>query len=324
MNSKRALVTGVCGQDGFYLVERLLGAGYTVVGTTHRSQAPSLDPRVLQIQCDISDSDTVLELLDGHRPNEIYNLAAMSSGAGMYDDPVHIAEVNGLAVTKLLEAARKIDPSMRICQASSSEMFGDAQTTPQCELTALAPRSPYGAAKVYAHNMLRIYRERHGVFACSAILFNHESPLRRLEFVTRKVTHAAASIKLGLASVLDVGDFEARRDWGFAGDYMEALWLMLQQATARDYVVATGRTHTVRDLCQVAFGHLGLDYRLHVREDQRHARRPELVPLVGNADRARRELGWSPRTSFTELVTSMVDSDLRSLASSSSTLSKTN
>lgn len=313
MSARTAVVTGISGQDGSYLAEHLLAEGYTVVGIGRERRAAASGVRLVQLTCDITDTRALEAVLREHRPAEVYNLAALSSGAGMFDDAVRIGEINGLAVARLLEAIRSVDSDIRFCQASSSELFGGAHSAPQSERTELRPRSPYGAAKLYAHTMLRIYRERYGLFACSAILFNHESPLRRLEFVTRKVTHAAASIKLGRAFELKVGSLEARRDWGFAGDYMRAMWLMLQHPFAQDYVVATGELHSVRDLCDIAFSHVGLDYREFVRESPEHTRGHEPVALVGDAAKVRDELRWSPRVDFRQLVTLMVDADLNTL-----------
>lgn len=313
MNERTAIVTGIAGQDGSYLAEHLLAQGYTVVGIGRQSRTAAPGERLVQLACDITDPRALEAVLREHRPVEVYNLAARSSGAGMFDDAVQVGEINGLAVAKLLEAIRSVDPAIRFCQASSSELFGDARSTPQSERTEFRPRSPYGAAKLYAHTMLRIYRERYGLFACSAILFNHESPRRRLEFVTRKVTHAAAAIKLGRATELQIGSLEARRDWGFAGDYMRAMWLMLQHPFAQDYVVATGESHSVRELCDIAFSHVGLDYREFVRENPEHARGPETVSLIGDPAKVRDELHWSPRVDFRQLVTAMVDADLNAL-----------
>ncbi|NKI95070.1 GDP-mannose 4,6-dehydratase [Rhizobacter sp. SG703] len=313
MNPRTAIVTGVSGQDGSYLAELLLDQGYTVVGLGRGTAGGPRHERLLWRSCEVTDTPTLEELLREHRPAEVYNLAAMSSGAGMFDEAIRLGEVNGLAVARLLEAIRNVEPRIRLCQASSSELFGNVQTSPQSEDTPPRPRSPYGAAKLYADTMVRIYRERYGMFACSAILFNHESPRRRLEFVTRKVTHAAASIKLQLESELTLGSLEARRDWGFAGDYVRAMWLMLQHPHAQDYVVASGQTHSVRELCAIAFGHVGLDYRDFVRENGDSARAPEAVALVGDASRARCSLNWSPRVSFRQMVTDMVDSDLKTI-----------
>jgi len=316
IQARTAIVTGIDGQDGSYLAEHLLAHGYAVVGIGRRPCAAPAIPRMQRFQADLNDPATLEALLREHRPVELYNLAARSSGAGMFDDAVQIGEINGLAVAKLLETIRSVDPNIRFCQASSSELFGDAHSAPQSERTEFRPRSPYGAAKLYAHTMLRIYRERYGLFACSAILFNHESPRRRLEFVTRKVTHAAAAIKLGRAAELQVGNLEARRDWGFAGDYMRAMWLMLQHPFAQDYVIATGKSHSVRELCDIAFGHVGLDYREFVRESPVHARVPETITLIGDPAKARDELHWSPRVDFRQLVTAMVDADLNTLQQS--------
>jgi GDPmannose 4,6-dehydratase len=313
MSASTAIVTGIRGQDGSYLAELLLAEGYRVVGTSRHLDGLPRHERLLPVACDTTDGTALTALLQEHRPAEVYNLAAMSSGAGMFDDPVGIGRVNGLAVTTLLEAIRRVDPTIRFCQASSSEMFGDARHTPQSEDTPFLPRTPYGAAKLYAHDMLRIYRERYGLFACSAILFNHESPRRRLEFVTRKVTHAAAAIKLGLASELHLGNLDARRDWGFAGDYMRAMWMMLQHHRATDWVVATGQLHSVRELCEIAFGHLGLDWRRHVRESPEHSRAVERAQLLGDPRRAHEELGWTPRVAFDRMVIAMVDSDMETL-----------
>ena len=253
------------------------------------------------------------DVLAQYRPCEIYNFAAYSSGAGMYDGPVQQSEINGLAVARMLEAIRKVDGNIRFCQASSREIFGDAKESPQAENTPANPRSPYGAAKLYADHMVRIYRNYHNLFACSAILFNHESPRRGLTFVTRKVTHTAAKIKLGLATELAMGNLDAERDWGFAGDTVRAMWLMLQQPYPDDYVVATGETHSVRQLCEYAFRHLDLDYLDFVKEDSSAFRISERVRLVGNAGKAREKLGWAPEVAFKELVCMMVDSDLQML-----------
>jgi GDPmannose 4,6-dehydratase len=310
---RTAVITGVAGQDGSYLAELLLAKDYTVVGTTRRPQEMPSRERFVSIACDITDGSALTDLLTAHRPAEVYNLAAMSSGAGMFDDPVGIGEVNGLAVATMLEAIRRVDPTIRFCQASSSEMFGDTRSTPQSEETSFHPRTPYGAAKLYAHSMLRIYRERYGLFACSAILFNHESPRRRLDFVTRKITHTAARIKLGLASDLQLGSLDARRDWGYAGDYMRAMWMMLQHHRAGDWVVATGKLHSVREVCEIAFGHLGLDWRHFVSENLEQSRATERSQLLGDPRRANDELHWAPQVTFEQLVLAMVDSDMQTL-----------
>jgi len=315
---KTVLITGIAGQDGSYLAELLLAKGYCVVGFVMDVQRDSgflpssLTNRIELVEWDmLKQKIEIADFLLRYRPSEIYNYAAYSSGAGMFDDPVSIGVVNGFAVAQILEAIRESDTNIRFCQASSSEMFGDAAESPQSEETPFQPRSPYGAAKLYTHSMIRIYRQRYGLFACSAILFNHESPRRGLDFVTRKITHGAARIKLGQTNELRLGNLEGRRDWGFAGDYVRAMWLMLQQPRAEDYVVATGETHSVRELCEIAFGHLGLDYRDYVREDAVAYRPTESVQLVGNCDKARKELGWVPEVSFREMVCMMVDADLR-------------
>ena len=312
----KALITGIAGQDGYYLAELLLGKGYQVVGAVRSEQIEASPlPDTLAGRVDLSvlemlDQQTMVDCLAKHRPSELYNLAASTSGSGMYDNPVEVGEVNGLAVARMLEAIRAVDAQIRFCQASSREIFGEATESPQTELTLACPRSPYGAAKLYADAMVRIYRERYGVFACSAILFNHESPRRRLDFVTRKITHGAVRIKLGLSSVLYLGSLEARRDWGYAGDYVQAMWLMLQQSHPEDYVIASGETHSVREFCECAFSYLGLDYRQHVREDAASIRPDEQTLLVGLPEKARRRLGWAPMTSFREMVRIMVDADM--------------
>lgn len=315
---KTALVTGVSGQDGSYTTELLLQQGYRVVGTVRsiararEGAQTALMQRIELVEWDLMDQRRLLSLLAHYRPAEIYNLAAYASGVGMYDDPVGIGEINGLAVARILEAIREVDSGIRFCQASSAEMFGEATESPQSEQTRFQPRSPYGSAKLYAHSMIHIYRQRYGVFACSAILFNHESPRRGLGFVTRKITHTAAQIKLGLASDLALGNLEARRDWGFAGDVTHAMWMMLQAPSPDDFVVATGKTHSVREFCDAAFGYLDLDYRDHVREDPAFYRPLEPMQLVGDP-RKLRQLGWAPQIDFPRLVGMMVDEDMRLL-----------
>lgn len=315
-----ALITGIAGQDGAYLAEQLLGKGYRVFGGVRDVAAAeaSLPLRLREavelVAWDMGDLAAVKDIIASKRPSEIYNFAANSSGAGMFDDPIGIAEINGVAVARILEAMRAIDLKIRFCQASSREVFGEALESPQAESTPPNPRSPYGAAKLYADGMIRIYRRRYGMHACSAILFNHESPRRKLDFVTRKITHEAARIKLGLSQELHLGNLDTLRDWGFAGDYVHAMWLMLQRDAADDYVVATGVAHSVREFCDVAFGHLGLDYRDHVREDAAAYRPSEPAPLVGSPAKARRELGWEPKVDFRELVHMMVDADMRDLS----------
>ncbi len=319
---KTALITGVSGQDGSYLADYLLKRGYRVVGgTRHAETALATLPRELVgmielVPWKMGDLSGMKEVLTHLRPSEIYNFAAHSTGSGMFDDPLDMSDVNGIAVTRILEAIRAVDPKIRFCQASSREIFGEALQSPQTEATPSNPRSPYGAAKLYADCMIRIYRLRHGLRACSAILFNHESPRRSRQFVTRKITHEAARIKLGLAHELHLGNLDTQRDWGFAGDYVRAMWLMLQQDKADDYVIATGEAHSVREFCDVAFGRLGLDYRDHVREDAASYRPSEPTLLVGSPVKARRDLGWKPEVSFRELVHMMVDADMRDLRAS--------
>jgi len=319
-NMKTTLITGIAGQDGSYLAEQLLVKGYRVIGAVRDPKAAKerlpegLKNSVELLTWDMLDQRRMTEVLEEYRPTEIYNFAAYSSGAGMFDDPVGIGEINGLAVARILEAIRAADTNIHFCQASSREIFGEAVESPQTEATMTNPRSPYGAAKLYADAMVRIYRQRYDLFACSAILFNHESPRRSLEFVTRKITHEAVKIKLGLANDLYLGNLDAQRDWGFAGDYVRAMWLMLQQERADDYVVATGKAHSVRELCELAFGRLGLDYRDYVCEDASSFRPVEPALLVGSSAKANSELGWTPEVGFKELVHMMVDADLKHLS----------
>lgn len=308
------------GQDGTYLAELLLAKGYQVMGAVRdvdraRLASPlNLQDTVRLVRWDMQDEGLMRRILAECKPDEFYNLAAYTSGAGMYDDPVGMGDVNGLAVTRMLEAIRAVNPAIRFCQASSREIFGEARVSPQTEATSPLPRSPYGAAKWYADTMVRIAREHFGLFACSAILFNHESPRRGLAFVTRKISREAARIKLGMSRELRLGNLDAQRDWGFAGDYVRAMWLMLQQNQAEDFVVATGKSHSVREFCQVAFGHLGLDFRDHVIEAATDYRPAEQTLLVGDAGKARRVLDWQPKVGFVELVRLMVDADLRQLS----------
>lgn len=315
-----ALITGVTGQDGFYLAQLLIANGYRIIGATRNVQkaasdlGPGLADKIELVRWDMLDQPKMAEVLAYYHPQEIYNFAAYTSGSGMFDDPVGIGEINGLAVARMLEAIREVDSNIRFCQASSREIFGAALESPQSEVTPVNPRSPYGAAKLYADSMIGICRQHYGLFACSAILFNHESPRRGLEFVTRKIAREAAKIKLGLEKEIRLGNLDTRRDWGFAGDYVRAMWLMLQQPRAEDFVVATGETHAVRDFCECAFSHLGLDYRNYVREDSASYRPSEPALLVGNIRKARDLLGWEPQLGFRDLVTMMVDADLRTLA----------
>jgi len=317
--TKKALITGVTGQDGSYLAEFLLEKGYEVVGMIRRGSMPNFQriqhilDRITLVNGDLLDQVSLIEILREHRPQEVYNLAAQSFVPTSWAQPVLTAEFTAVGVTRVLDAIRMVDPTIRFYQASSSEMFGKVQEVPQNEKTPFYPRSPYGVAKVYGHWITVNYRESYGMFAVSGILFNHESPRRGLEFVTRKVTHNAARIKLGLADKLPMGNLDAKRDWGFAGDYVRAMWLMLQQDHPEDYVVATGVQHSVRDLLECAFGYLGLDYRDYVVIDPRFLRPADVFELVGDASKARRQLGWKPEVTFEELIQMMVEHDLREL-----------
>ena len=316
---KTALITGITGQDGSYLAELLLEKGYRVVGMVRRSSTENFEriahlrERVDLRQADLLDQLSLIDVLRAVEPDEIYNLAAQSFVPTSWQQPVLTAEFDAVGVTRLLEAVRLVAPGARFYQASSSEMFGQVRETPQRETTPFYPRSPYGVAKAYGHFITVNYRESYGLYACSGILFNHESPRRGREFVTRKVSDGAARVKLGLAQELRLGNLGARRDWGFAGDYVEAMWRMLQQPKADDYVVATGESHTVRELVEIAFGAVGLDWREWVHEDPALLRPAEVERLVGDASKARRVLGWAPRVSFRELVETMVRADLERL-----------
>ena len=316
---RRALVTGITGQDGSYLAEFLLAKGYEVHGVTRRTSShrneriAHLEGRVHLLSADLLDQSSLASALAEVRPHEVYNLAAQSFVPTSWSQPVLTAEFTAVGVTRLLEAIRSVDPAIRFYQASSSEMFGKAREVPQTEATAFHPRSPYGVAKAYGHWITVNYRESYGLYACSGILFNHESPRRGLEFVTRKVSDGAARVALGLATELRLGNLEAKRDWGFAGDYVEAMWRMLQQPEADDYVVATGETHSVQELVEIAFERVGLDWRQHVVVDSRFVRPAEVDLLLGDASKARARLGWKPRISFRELVEMMVDADLARL-----------
>jgi GDPmannose 4,6-dehydratase len=319
--SKRALITGITGQDGSYLAELLLEQGYEVTGVVRRLSASNhwriahLRDRIALRAGDLLDQLSLIRILADVRPHEFYNLAAMSFVPASWDQPLLTGEFNSMGVTRVLEAIRQVDPSVRLYQASSSEMYGKVREVPQTELTPFYPRSPYGVSKVFGHYITVNYRESYGLFACSGILFNHESPRRGLEFVTRKVADGAARIKLGLARELHLGNLDAHRDWGFAGDYVRAMWLMLQQDRPDDYVVATGESHSVRQLVETAFGHVGLDWREHVRLDPALLRPAEVDHLIGDASKARAELGWRPSVSFEGLVRLMVDADLERLRS---------
>ena len=316
-----ALITGITGQDGSYLAEFLLSKGYHVVGMVRRTsiinleRLESIQDRVTLVQGDLLDEASMIGLLREFAPQEVYNLAAMSFVPTSWQQPVLTGEATGMGVTRLLDAIRITDPKIRFYQASSSEMFGKVQAVPQSEKTPFYPRSPYGVAKLYAHWITVNYRESYGLHATSGILFNHGSPRRGLEFVERKVSHGVAAIKLGLADKLYLGNLDSQRDLGFAGDYVQAMWQMLQQDKPDDYVIATGETHAIRAICEVAFNHAGLDYRDYVVQDQRFFRPAEVDLLVGDASKAGRVLGWEPRMTFTELINTMVDSDLARLKS---------
>jgi GDPmannose 4,6-dehydratase len=322
--AKRALITGITGQDGSYLAELLLEQGYEVVGMMRRSSAPNLwriqhivDRLVLK-PADLLDQLSLLRLVDEVRPAEIYNLAAMSFVPASWDQPMLTGEFNAQGVTRLLDAVRQVDPGIRIYQASSSEMFGKVREVPQTEQTPFYPRSPYGVSKVFAHYITVNYRESYNLFAVSGMLFNHESPRRGLEFVTRKVSDGVARIKLGMADTLPIGNLDAQRDWGFAGDYVRAMWLMLQQDRPDDYVIATGVSHSVRNLVEIAFSHAGLDWQKHVKIDPALLRPAEVDHLLGDPAKARAELGWTPSVNFKQLVEMMVDADIALLTSTSS------
>jgi len=318
--SKRALITGITGQDGSYLAELLFEKGYEVTGMVRRSSAANLwriDHLLDRIQlrpADLLDQLSLIKVLDEVRPHELYNLAAMSFVPASWDQPMLTGEFNAQGVTRVLEAVRQVDPAIRIYQASSSEMFGKVREIPQTELTPFYPRSPYGVSKVFAHYITVNYRESYDLFAVSGILFNHESPRRGIEFVTRKVTDGVARIKLGLADSVALGNLDAQRDWGFAGDYVRAMWLMLQQDRPDDYVIATGVSHSVKDLVEIAFGHAGLDWQKHVRIDPKFLRPAEVDHLIGDPSKGRRQLGWTTEVDFKALVRMMVDADLERLS----------
>ena len=319
--AKRVLITGITGQDGSYLADLLLDKGYDVYGMVRRSSAPNLwriqhiVDRIVLKPADLLDQLSLLRLVDEVRPAEIYNLAAMSFVPASWDQPMLTGEFNAQGVTRLLDAVRRVDPAIRIYQASSSEMFGKVREVPQTEHTPFYPRSPYGVSKVFAHYITVNYRESYNLFAVSGMLFNHESPRRGLEFVTRKVSDGVARIKLGLADTLSLGNLDAQRDWGFAGDYVRAMWLMLQQERPDDYVIATGVSHSVRNLVEIAFSHAGLDWQKHVRIDPALKRPAEVDHLLGDPSKARAELGWTPSVNFKQLVEMMVDADLALLSS---------
>jgi GDPmannose 4,6-dehydratase len=315
----KALITGITGQDGSYLAELLLSKGYEVVGVVRRTSHHSYEriehllDRIEVVAADLLDQHSLTVVLQETRPDEVYNLAAQSYEPTSWTQPVLTGEFTALGVTRILEAIRLVHPSAKFYQASSSEMFGRVTETPQSESTSFYPRSPYGVAKVYGHWITVNYRESYNLYAVSGILFNHESPRRGIEFVTRKVTDGVARVTLGLASEVRLGNLNARRDWGFAGDYVDAMWRMLQQPTPSDYVVGTGQTHSVRELVEAAFQHVGLDWRKHVVTDPKYMRPAEVDLLQADPSKARRELGWSPRIGFAELVAMMVDADLERL-----------
>ena len=316
MVQKRALITGITGQDGSYLAEWLLSEGYDVVGMVRRSSTLNFE-RIAHIQdrltlasADVLDEVSLIEVLREHHPDEVYNLAAQSFVQTSWGQPVLTGEVTALGVTRMLDAIRLTNPAIRFYQASSSEMFGRVREVPQTESTPFYPRSPYGVAKVYGHWITVNYRESYGLHASSGILFNHESPRRGLEFVTRKITNGVARIKLGLDSHIRLGNLEAKRDWGFAGDYVQAMWAMVQQDEPDDYVIATGETHSVREVCEVAFSRAGLNYEDHVQIDERFKRPAEVDFLVGNAAKAHEKLGWKQHVDFAALIEMMVDADI--------------
>lgn len=316
----RALITGVTGQDGSYLAEFLLDLGYEVVGMVRRSSTVTFDriahlqDRITLAPGDLLDEVSLIDVLRTHRPDEVYNLAAQSFVQTSFTQPVLTGETTAMGVTRMLDAIRIVDPEIRFYQASSSEMFGKVVEVPQSESTPFYPRSPYGVAKLYGHWITVNYRESYGLHATSGILFNHESPRRGLEFVTRKISYAVARIRHGLDRELRLGNLEAQRDWGFAGDYVRAMWAMLQQECPDDYVISTGETHSVREFCELAFEHVDLDYRDFVVQDERFFRPAEVDLLVGDATKAKTTLGWEPTTSFRALVETMVDSDLELVA----------
>jgi GDPmannose 4,6-dehydratase len=320
MSEKRALITGITGQDGSHLADLLLEKGYEVFGMVRRSSTENFDrighlvDRVTFVQADLLDQPSLVGALEEAQATEVYNLAAQSFVPTSWKQPVLTAEFTAVGVTRMLEAVRAVDPSIRFYQASSSEMFGKVREIPQTETTPFYPRSPYGVAKTYGHFITVNYRESYGLFAVSGILFNHEGPRRSLEFVTRKISDGVARIKLGLGDELRLGNLDAKRDWGYAGDYVEAMWMMLQTAEPDDYVIATGEEHSVREFAEIAFEHAGLDMEKHVVVDPEFLRPAEVDHLVGDASKAREELGWEPRVSFRELAEMMVDADLERLS----------
>ncbi|MEO8678752.1 MAG: GDP-mannose 4,6-dehydratase [Vicinamibacterales bacterium] len=320
-DKKRALISGITGQDGSYLAELLLDKGYEVFGVIRRLSAPNvwriqhLLNRVTLLQADLLDQLSLIKAVERAQPHEFYNLAAMSFVPASWDQPMLTGEYNAQGVTRALEAVRSVNPKIRFYQASSSEMYGRVREVPQTEMTPFYPRSPYGVSKVFGHYITVNYRESYDLFAVSGILFNHESPRRGIEFVTRKVTDGVARIALGLNDSLKLGNLDACRDWGFAGDYVRAMWLMLQQDKPEDYVIATGKAHSVKDLVELAFGHVGLDYKKHVGIDPAFLRPAEVDHLIGDPSKAKKELGWEPSVDFKALVTMMVDADIARIKS---------
>jgi len=315
-----ALITGITGQDGSYLAELLISKGYRVIGVARRSSTVTYEriehllDQMTVVQGDLHDQGSLLSLIEEYEPGEVYNLAAQSFVPTSWNQPALTGDITALGVTRILEAIRFVDPKIRFYQASSSEMFGKVMEVPQRESTPFYPRSPYGVAKVYGHWITVNYRESFNMFATSGILFNHESPRRGLEFVTRKISDGVAKIKLGMAKELRLGNLEAQRDWGFAGDYVEAMWRMLQQDVPDSFVIGMGETHSVREFCEIAFGHVGLDYKEFVVQDERFYRPAEVDLLISDPTRARTVLGWEPAVSFKELVTMMVDADMKRLS----------
>jgi len=319
-STKKAFITGITGQDGSYLAEFLLKKGYKVYGLERRTSTKrhdniaKIEDKITLISGDLLDQNSLIQALKKIRPDEVYNLASQSFVAASWTQPVYTGNVTGLGVTRVLEAIRTVDTNIKIYQASSSEMFGKVKETPQTEKTPFYPRSPYGVAKLYGHWMTTNYRESYNIFACSGILFNHESPRRGLEFVTRKITDGAVRIKLGLQNELRLGNLDTKRDWGFAPDYVEAMWLMLQQDNPNDYVIATNETHSIKEFVEATFSQLGLDWKKYVKQDKRFMRPAEVDLLKGDYSKAKKELGWTPKVKFKELVKIMVNSDLEKLS----------
>ncbi len=319
-STKKAFITGITGQDGSYLAEFLLKKGYKVYGLERRTSTKrhdniaKIEDKITLISGDLLDQNSLIQALKKIRPDEVYNLASQSFVAASWTQPVYTGNVTGLGVTRVLEAIRTVDTNIKIYQASSSEMFGKVKETPQTEKTPFYPRSPYGVAKLYGHWMTINYRESYNIFACSGILFNHESPRRGLEFVTRKITDGAVRIKLGLQNELRLGNLDTKRDWGFAPDYVEAMWLMLQQDNPNDYVIATNETHSIKEFVEATFSQLGLDWKKYVKQDKRFMRPAEVDLLKGDYSKAKKELGWTPKVKFKELVKIMVNSDLEKLS----------